>query len=407
VNRRDLLAHASAAVGSALGSALACASGPASAAVRPRVRRRTRERAAQDTYQNPVYDHVFPDPDVLRVGDTYYAYGTYHPWTEGEGPDRELVPILRSPNLVDWEFVGPAFESMPDWSQYRGLWAPGVGQFGDRTVLYYSDSEFGAANPGIGVASAARSAADTRVARDSVPRSVRAGKAREQTGRNDPRATAPDPTGPFEPRGGLFRSEEVGVPNSIDPAVFVRDGKPYLFWGSHRGIYGIELAADGLSTAAGTDGSSVAPDAKFQIAGGGVEAPYVVERGDFFYFFGSRGTCCAGAESTYHVVVGRADEFRGPYRNRDGEPLTAEGANGTTILDGGERFLAPGHCAVVRDRNGGWWMLYHAYVAGNAWVGDTPRRVLMLDRIRWEDGWPVVGEDGTPSAEGRVPPVGE
>ncbi|MFC4448657.1 family 43 glycosylhydrolase [Halorussus aquaticus] len=325
-----------------------------------RLRQRTRRREdRQDTYRNPVYDYVFPDPDVLRVDGTYYAYGTYHPWKPGVGPDRELVPVLRSPNLVDWTPVGPAFEEEPPWSQYRGLWAPGVGRLDGRTALYYSDSEFGADNPGIGV------------------------------------ATAPDPAGPFEPRGGLFRSERIGVPNSIDPMLFVRDGTPYLFWGSHRGIYGVRLAGDGLSVAGDT----------FQIAGRGVEAPYVVERGGYFYFFGSRGTCCAGAESTYYVVVGRSETLRGPYRNRAGKRLTLADATGTTILEGGERFLAPGHCAVVRDERGGWWMLYHAYVAGNAWVGDTPRRVLMLDRIRWENGWPVVGEDGTPSATGRVPPV--
>ena len=310
-----------------------------------------------DRYRNPVYAHVFPDPDVLQVDGTYYAYGTYHPW--GRKPERQLIPILRSPNLVDWEPVGPAFESVPAWSEYEGLWAPGVGRLGGRTVLYYSDSEFGADDPGIGV------------------------------------AVAPDPTGPFEPRGGLFRSERIGVPNSIDPMLFVRDGTPFLFWGSHRGLYGIRLAEDGLSTAG----------EKFQIAGQGVEAPYVIRRGDFYYLFGSRGTCCRGAESTYHVVVGRSRSLRGPYRNRAGERLTLADATGTTILRSGERFVGPGHCAVVRDENGGWWMLYHAYVRGNAWIGETPRRVLMLDRIRWQDGWPVVGENGTPSARGRVPPV--
>ena len=319
----------------------------------------TREDSPPDTYRNPVYDEIFPDPDVLRVDGTYYAYGTYHPWKPGVGPDRELIPVLRSPNLVEWEAVGPAFAETPDWSRYRGLWAPGVGRLDGRVVLYYSDSEFGADDPGVGV------------------------------------ATARDPTGPFESRGGLLRSEGIGVPNSIDPTLFVRDGTPFLFWGSHRGLYGIRLAENGLAIAG----------EKFRIAGDGVEAPYVVRRGDFYYLFGSRGTCCSGAKSTYHVVVGRSESLRGPYRNRDGERLTAEGATGTTILRGGDRFLAPGHCAVVRDGNGGWWMLYHAYVSGNAWVADTPRRVLMLDRIRWREGWPVVGEGGTPSAEGEVPPV--
>ena len=28
------------------------------------------------TFTNPVYDHDFPDPFVLKVGETYYAYAT-------------------------------------------------------------------------------------------------------------------------------------------------------------------------------------------------------------------------------------------------------------------------------------------------------------------------------------------
>ncbi|WP_135824835.1 family 43 glycosylhydrolase [Halorussus ruber] len=354
MNRRELLAGVGAGA-LALGPVLA--------------RRTARGRSdvpdhVEDAYRNPVYERIFPDPDVLRVDGTYYAYGTYHPWKPGVGPERELIPILRSPNLVDWEFVGPAFAEMPDWSRYRGLWAPGVGKLGNRILLYYSDAEFGAPNEGIGV------------------------------------ATASDPTGPFEPRGGLFRTDNIGVPNSIDPVLFEAKNGPVLFWGSRRGIYGVPLEDDGLSIAGG-------PDAKFRVAGDGVEAPYVVEREGDFYLFGSRGTCCRGARSTYRVVVGRAERLRGPYRNRAGERLTAENATGTTILEGDERFAGPGHCAVVRDERGGWWMLYHAYERANPWVEDTPRRVLMLDRIRWRNGWPVVGEDGTPSATGQVPPVAD
>jgi arabinan endo-1,5-alpha-L-arabinosidase len=364
VNRRELLAS----VGAASSAGVASVAGLArvsSGAGDPETASGRDDR--RRTYENPVYDSIFPDPDVLRIDGTFYAYGTYHPWRPGVGPDRELVPVLRSPNLVDWEFVGPAFAEKPPWSRYRGLWAPGVGRLDGQILLYYSDADFRADNPGIGV------------------------------------ATAPEPTGPFEPRGGLFRAAGIGVPNSIDPTLFEDARSPYLFWGSKRGIYGVELAADGLSTAAAEDGASPAGQ-KFRIAGDGVEAPYLVERDGSYYFFGSRGTCCRGARSSYHVVVGRSESLRGPYRNRAGGRLTDEGATGTTILAGGDRFSGPGHCAVVRDGNGGWWMLYHAYVRGKGWVEDTPRRVLLLDRVRWRDGWPVVG-DGTPSEQGQVPPV--
>ena len=300
-------------------------------------------------YRNPVYEEVFPDPSVLRVGSTYYAYATYHVW--GTGPSRPLIPVVRSENLVDWEFVGPAFERKPDWREGDGLglWAPSAGRLAGRYVLYYSFARFGDPKPGIGA------------------------------------ATAGSPSGPFEDRGPLLRSDDVGVPNSIDPCLLVDDGTPYLFWGSHRGLYGIELAPDGLSLAG----------EKFRVAGDGVEAPYVLRRDGRYYLFGSRGRCCAGAESSYRVVVGRSDSLRGPYRNRAGESLSD--ATGSVVVRGSERFAGPGHNAVARDDAGNEWLVYHAYERGNPWIGETPRRVLLLDPLRWRRGWPLV--------ENRIPSV--
>jgi len=44
------------------------------------------------TFRNPVYDRDFPDPFVLKVGDTYYAYAT-----NGDG---KQVQTLTSKDLV-------------------------------------------------------------------------------------------------------------------------------------------------------------------------------------------------------------------------------------------------------------------------------------------------------------------
>lgn len=313
------------------------------------------ESDGDDTYRNPVFEAVFADPTVVRADGDFYAYATYQPWEGGEKRSR-FVPVARSPDLVNWRFVGEAFESKPDWRESGGLWAPDIGRLEGRYVLYYSYASFGDPNPGIGV------------------------------------GVASSPTGPFEDRGELLRSDDVGVPNSIDPCLLSDDGTPYLFWGSKRGIHGVRLGADGLSL----DGDP------FQIAGDGVEAAYVVRRGDRYYFFGSRGTCCEGADSTYHVVVGRSDSLRGPYENRDGESLLD--AAGTTILAGDDTFAGPGHNSVVRDDAGDDWLLYHAYERANAWDGDTPRRVLMLDRLAWRDEWPTV-PSGTPSRTAPVPTV--
>ena len=93
------------------------------------------------------------------------------------------------------------------------LWAPDINKIGDKYVLYYSMSCWGGEwTCGIGV------------------------------------ATADKPEGPFVDHGMMFRSNEIGVQNSIDPFYIEDGGRKYMFWGSFRGIYGIELTADGLKS---------------------------------------------------------------------------------------------------------------------------------------------------------------
>jgi len=80
-------------------------------------------------YKNPVINSDFPDPDVIRVGDTYYMAST----------TMYLMPggdILRSRDLVHWEFVGHAFSQLEDNPAHcledgreiygLGMWAPSL-----------------------------------------------------------------------------------------------------------------------------------------------------------------------------------------------------------------------------------------------------------------------------------------
>ena len=54
-------------------------------------------------------------------------------------------------------------------------------------------------------------------------------------------ATADKPEGPFTDHGKLFRSNEIGIQNCIDPFYIEDGGKKYLFLGKLHGIYGAEL----------------------------------------------------------------------------------------------------------------------------------------------------------------------
>ncbi|MBS9525729.1 family 43 glycosylhydrolase [Litoribacter alkaliphilus] len=312
------------------------------------------------TYSNPVFTPVLADPTVVKSGGFFYAYGTEDNW--GNEGGHRLVPIVRSADLVNWEFVNNAFQVKPSWKAEGGIWAPDVTKVGNQFHMYYSVSTWGDPNPGIGL------------------------------------ATSPTPEGPFTDEGKVFLSQEIGVENSIDPFFIQEDGKNYLFWGSFHGIYVVELAEDG---------KMVIGDKK-RVGHTHLEAPYVYKKNGEYFFFGSEGSCCEGANSTYQVRVGRSESLLGPFLDKQGNDL-ATGIYGEIILstnDVAYGFAGPGHNAdVVLDDEGTEWLLYHAIPKNNPRLNNgTNRRPLMLDRLVWEEGWPTI-RNQQPSVSSQPAPV--
>jgi beta-xylosidase len=60
-----------------------------------------------DTARNPIIWADFPDPSVIRVGDTYYMSNTTMHMCPG-------VPIMKSKDLVNWGMVGYAYQKLED-----------------------------------------------------------------------------------------------------------------------------------------------------------------------------------------------------------------------------------------------------------------------------------------------------
>ena len=308
-------------------------------------------------YQNPVFDHNFPDPNLITAPDGYlYAYATQADWTQDNLGGPYIMPILRTKDLINWQVVGPALAKKPDWKAEGGIWAPDAVAYRGKYYLYYSFSTWGDPNPGIGVAVADR------------------------------------PEGPFTDYGKLFLSKEVGVANSIDAFFYEADGKPYLIWGSFHGIYGIELSADGRQL----------KGEKFQLAGTAYEGSLIYQRGQYYYYLGSTGTCCEGEKSTYEVKVGRATSFKGPYLDQAGKSLLDNG--GTLLLQkntGTVGFVGPGHNGdLITDKKGQTWLLYHAFKKEKPATG----RVMLLDQITWSNDWPVI-QNAQPSTGKKPGPV--
>ena len=68
------------------------------------------------------YDQNFPDPAIILVDDTYYAYST----TTGGSS----MPVMTSSDLETWIAHGDALGSGPSWAPRTGskwnIWAPTV-----------------------------------------------------------------------------------------------------------------------------------------------------------------------------------------------------------------------------------------------------------------------------------------
>lgn len=307
---------------------------------------------AQTTYKNPVYGSDFPDPTVQRAPDgTFYAYATG-------------CRCRKSSNLINWTNVSGVI-SRPTWNDsvkadgttdHYSLWAADANYVDGRYVLYYASALWGnGTRTGIGVATGATPEKFTDV-------------------------------------GKMFRSEEIGVHNSIDPVYIEEFDKKYLAWGSFHDIYIAELTDDALAV---KDFKK-----KTKIAGGAFEGAMLYKRGNYYYLFASVGSCCEGGNSTYRVVVGRSTKLTGPYLNKQGGDM--KNNNYTTILTGNDRWRGPGHNSeIITDDNGDDWMLYHSYDSNNDFQG----RLMLLDKITWSaDGWPSIN-DGHPSSDAMPAPV--
>ena len=86
-------------------------------------------------YQNPILFADYSDPDVIRVGDTYYMTASSFNYIPG-------LPILTSKDLVNWKLVNYALERIEDESydapqHAKGVWAPAIRYHAGEFYIYY------------------------------------------------------------------------------------------------------------------------------------------------------------------------------------------------------------------------------------------------------------------------------
>ena len=163
------------------------------------------------TFTNPVYPADAPDPQAIQVGDTWYLV---HTNTGGQN-----VPVLTSPDLVNWTPAGDALPTLPSWADTGRTWAPEIIALApDSYVLYYT-------------------AADHASGRECVGRAV-----------------ATQPQGPYRDDSSSPLICPVPLGGAIDPSPYRdTDGSLWLLWkndgnaiGADTWLWSQRLSDDGL-----------------------------------------------------------------------------------------------------------------------------------------------------------------
>ncbi len=182
-------------------------------------------------------------------------------------------------------------------------------------------------------------------------------------------------------RGMVLRSQPGDTFNAISCCrVDTSDGRAWLAFGSFWG--GIHLVE--LDPATGLRRGDEPPFCIASRGNGPIEDPAILEHEGRFYLFVSFDFCCRGSDSTYRLMVGRADRLEGPYLDRDGRPMLSGG--GTELLRSTGRYCGPGGEEVF-VAGGQKWLAFHYYDRDQ---GGVPK--LQIAPLGWSaDGWPEVG----------------
>ena len=104
------------------------------------------ETLQMEKVQNPMLWADVPDPDVIRVGDTFYLVSTTMHLMPG-------APIMKSKDLKNWETIGYIFDKLTDSPKYnlqegtaygRGQWATSLKYHNGKFYALLAPNEQGA-----------------------------------------------------------------------------------------------------------------------------------------------------------------------------------------------------------------------------------------------------------------------
>jgi arabinan endo-1,5-alpha-L-arabinosidase len=299
------------------------------------------------------YDFVH-DPSMIKEGSTYYLFSTDDPAGNiGNGN----IQIRTSTSLRQWSYRDTVFKNIPAWvtnatGPIPNLWAPDISYYHGLYHLYYAGSTFGTTNSVIGLAT-------------------------------NTTLNLTSPAYHWVDHGLVIRSITGDDWNAIDPNLALdAQGRPWLAFGSFWS--GIKLVALNSQTGKPTSQHPTLDSLAYRPGTNAIEAPSIIYHRPYYYLFVSFDFCCRGVNSTYRIMVGKADRITGPYLDRAHVPMDEGGGTQLLASNGYER--GPGGQSVGWDGRAD-LLVYHYYDAR-----DSGNPKVQVRRLFWTaDGWPRLG----------------
>ena len=281
-------------------------------------------------YQNPVVFADFPDPDVIRVDDTYYMVTTTMHLFPG-------ATILKSKDLVNWEYCAQPLTQLATTDRYSllngqnayaaGMWACSMKHHDGKFHLLINGNDAGGFL-----------------------------------------LTATDPEGKWEMKK-LSRIY-------YDPGMLFDNGKVYVACGIGN-IQMCELDED----------FNYKQEKRVISDKDGLEGCHLYKIGDYYYIYATYGGWPSGQ------AVFRSKSIFSPYE----EKMLVE-----KTINGKPNTVHQGALIDVRGSDGEvseWWTILQEDLGA---LGRMPN----LQPVKWEDGWPIIGNNGVPVASYTKPAVG-
>lgn len=239
-----------------------------------------------------LFQGDYPDPSIVKWNEYYYVVFSSMNY-------RPALPLFRSLNLIDWEFLGFCLQQFD-----RDIWAPELTIVDNHLLIYfYAENENWVIR-----------CDDMIKFTWSMPLSL-------------------------------------DIQDFIDPGFLRYENKNYLFLG--KGMM-CELSENGLTRISPL--RKVFPDyvvdSSEDIEGDFVESPKLTVHNNFIYYTATTGGT-AGPATGHRVISARSQSVDGPWEFSPYNPVIV-------AKDRNDEWYCQGHATIFQGEDG-WYSIYHAY----------------------------------------------